>query len=392
MNLEKVVFGFFVVLAATLNFGFFIGDIDDPNVHNPYELFAAVVVNLIATVLKFGDRTQIGAVHLATSLVADLQLIAASARVRLRGVRLVGGDDRRPGRRASSPCPAARCWPTSCRWCCSSSRRCRSTAADRRPSWATRSWRSGAHVRRRRTSGAARRASLRVAAASAAQASATIFLILRRMRAPLIVLIVIFAVSVLGLTLIPGEDAEGRPCEMGFFDAFYVMSYTATTIGFGEIPYPFTYNQRMWVTISIYLTVIGWAYAIGSLLALLQDRAFRQALALQHFTRKVARLRRAVRAGRRLRARGGAARALDRRAGPPVRRPGRSAERIDGLELDALPRRRARPGRRRPGPRPPRRRGARPPVPARRSSRSPTTTRRTSPSSWRRRCCAPTSR
>jgi hypothetical protein len=66
------------VLAATLNFGFFIGDIDDPALHNPFELFAAVVVNLIATVLKFGDRTQIGAVHLATSLVADLQLIAAS--------------------------------------------------------------------------------------------------------------------------------------------------------------------------------------------------------------------------------------------------------------------------------------------------------------------------
>jgi hypothetical protein len=76
--MEKVVFGFFVLLAATLNFGFFIGDIDDPTLHNEYELFAAVVVNLIATVLKFGDRTQIGAVHLATSLVADLQLIAAT--------------------------------------------------------------------------------------------------------------------------------------------------------------------------------------------------------------------------------------------------------------------------------------------------------------------------
>ena len=78
MNLEKVVFGFFVLLAATLNFGFFIGDIDNPELHNRYELFAAVVVNLIATVLKFGDRTQIGAVHLATSLVADLQLIGAA--------------------------------------------------------------------------------------------------------------------------------------------------------------------------------------------------------------------------------------------------------------------------------------------------------------------------
>lgn len=78
MNLEKVIFGFFVLLAATLNFGFFIGDIADPVVHNIYELFAALAVSLIATVLKFGDRTQIGAVHLATSLVADLQLIAAS--------------------------------------------------------------------------------------------------------------------------------------------------------------------------------------------------------------------------------------------------------------------------------------------------------------------------
>ena len=78
MNLEKVIFGFFIVLALTLNFGFFIGEIDNPNHHPVYELFAVIVVNLIATVLKFGDRTQIGAVLLATSLVADLQLIAAA--------------------------------------------------------------------------------------------------------------------------------------------------------------------------------------------------------------------------------------------------------------------------------------------------------------------------
>jgi voltage-gated potassium channel len=130
----------------------------------------------------------------------------------------------------------------------------------------------------------------RVPLASSRQASATIFLVMRRMRAPLIILIAIFAISTVGLTLIPGQDLEGRPWRMGFFDAFYVMSYTASTIGFGEIPYPFTYNQRMWVTISIFLTVVGWAYAIGSLLALVQERSFRQALALQHFTRKVQRL------------------------------------------------------------------------------------------------------
>lgn len=78
MNLEKVVFGFFIVMAMTLNFGFFIGEIDNPLHHHVYELYAAIVVNLIATVLKFGDRTQIGAIHLATSLVADLQLITAA--------------------------------------------------------------------------------------------------------------------------------------------------------------------------------------------------------------------------------------------------------------------------------------------------------------------------
>ena len=78
MNFEKVVFGFFILLAATLNFGFFIGDPANPDLHEIYELFAAVVVSLIATMLKFGDRTQTGAVHLATSLVADLQLLAAA--------------------------------------------------------------------------------------------------------------------------------------------------------------------------------------------------------------------------------------------------------------------------------------------------------------------------
>lgn len=77
MNFEKVVFGFFITLAATLNFGFCVGRIDDPSLHNGVELVAALVVSVIATILKFGDRTQLGAVHLATSLVADLQLIAA---------------------------------------------------------------------------------------------------------------------------------------------------------------------------------------------------------------------------------------------------------------------------------------------------------------------------
>ena len=78
MNLEKVVFGFFVLLAATLNLEFVYGDVANPDLHNAWELFAATVVCLIAVVLKFGDRTHVGAMHLASSLVALLQLLAAA--------------------------------------------------------------------------------------------------------------------------------------------------------------------------------------------------------------------------------------------------------------------------------------------------------------------------
>lgn len=78
MNLEKVIFGFFIIFACTLNFGFYLGEIDRPEFHHPMELMATVFVNLVATVLKFGDRTQLGTTHLATSLVAVFQLLAAS--------------------------------------------------------------------------------------------------------------------------------------------------------------------------------------------------------------------------------------------------------------------------------------------------------------------------
>ena len=71
-------FAFFIVLALTLNFGFFIGDIDNPAHHDGLELAAALAVSVIATLMKFGDRSQMGAVLLATSLVADLQLAIAA--------------------------------------------------------------------------------------------------------------------------------------------------------------------------------------------------------------------------------------------------------------------------------------------------------------------------
>jgi putative Ca2+/H+ antiporter (TMEM165/GDT1 family) len=78
MNFDKVIFGFFIVLALTLNFGFFLGEFDNPEHHQPYEFFAVIVVNFIATLLKLGDRSQIGAILLASSLVADLQLVTAA--------------------------------------------------------------------------------------------------------------------------------------------------------------------------------------------------------------------------------------------------------------------------------------------------------------------------
>jgi Ca2+/H+ antiporter, TMEM165/GDT1 family len=78
MSIEKVTFGFVIVLACTLNFGFFVGDISRPELHHPAALAAAVIVNLLATAMKLGDRTQMGATHLATSVVASLQLVAAS--------------------------------------------------------------------------------------------------------------------------------------------------------------------------------------------------------------------------------------------------------------------------------------------------------------------------
>ncbi|HAY11451.1 MAG TPA: potassium channel protein, partial [Thauera sp.] len=117
------------------------------------------------------------------------------------------------------------------------------------------------------------------------------FMIMRRLRAPLILLIVIVSISVLGLTLTPGVDDEGRTHYLSFFHAFYFISYTATTIGFGEIPYAFSDQQRLWVLFCIYMSVIGWAYTLGSVFNLLSDRSLRQAISMQRFVRAVRRLR-----------------------------------------------------------------------------------------------------
>ena len=103
------------------------------------------------------------------------------------------------------------------------------------------------------------------------------------MRTPLIILIVIFSVSVVGLTLIPGHDPDGQPARMTFFDAFYFMSYTATTIGFGELP---TVHRRPADVGDVQdlpdRDRLGLRDRLSA--ALMQDRSFRRALALQQFT------------------------------------------------------------------------------------------------------------
>lgn len=114
-----------------------------------------------------------------------------------------------------------------------------------------------------------------------------IFLFLRRMRAPLLTLIFSYTVSITGLVLIPGVDAQGQVWHYDFFHAFYFVSFMGTTIGFGEVPYEMVPAQRMWVAFSIYLTVISWLFALGKIFALVQDQAFARAITEARFIRAV---------------------------------------------------------------------------------------------------------
>lgn len=117
-----------------------------------------------------------------------------------------------------------------------------------------------------------------------------IFVLLRRLHSPLIVLLSVYALSILGFVLIPGMDDQGRPWRMDFFHAFYFVSFMGTTIGFGEIPYPFTEAQRMWAVVSIYATVVAWLYAIGAMFSALQNKAFQELLTVNAFRRRIRRL------------------------------------------------------------------------------------------------------
>jgi len=112
-------------------------------------------------------------------------------------------------------------------------------------------------------------------------------LILRQMRAPLIVVVAVFSIATLGMVLIPGVDDQGNVWRMDFFHALYFVSFTATTIGFGEIPYPLTDAQRLWALITIFFSVVGWFYAISKIISLVQTPIFKKAVIHSNFKRSL---------------------------------------------------------------------------------------------------------
>lgn len=116
------------------------------------------------------------------------------------------------------------------------------------------------------------------------------FIVLRFMRRPILVLVTVYAASMVGWVLIPGADPENPSEPLSFFHAFYFLTYTATTTGFGEIPHAFTETQRLWSMISLYAGVVAWLYAIGAIIQLIQNPHFKQAIAEVRFARSVARI------------------------------------------------------------------------------------------------------
>ncbi|MFK5948357.1 MAG: NAD-binding protein [Methylococcales bacterium] len=116
------------------------------------------------------------------------------------------------------------------------------------------------------------------------------FIVMREMRGPLIALLTVYSVSILGMVFIPGIEINGKVEYMSIFHAFYFMTYTATTTGFGEIPFPFSDAQRFWAILCLYISVITWFYAIGSIIRLFQNPFLLTALSEWRFSRGVQRI------------------------------------------------------------------------------------------------------
>ncbi len=114
-----------------------------------------------------------------------------------------------------------------------------------------------------------------------------LWLTMRRMRLPLITILIIYFVSVFAMVLVPGTDRAGQVAHLSFLDAAYFVTIMATTIGFGEVPFDFNPAQRMLVITLILPNVIAWLYSIGAILGLFLDPEFRQLVRRGQFNRKV---------------------------------------------------------------------------------------------------------
>ncbi|KAF3984470.1 MAG: potassium transporter [Methylococcales symbiont of Hymedesmia sp. n. MRB-2018] len=126
--------------------------------------------------------------------------------------------------------------------------------------------------------------------AASVDLSRVIFIVMREMRGPLIALICVYSISILGMVFIPGIELNGEKQYLSIFYAFYFMTYTATTTGFGEIPMEFSNAQRFWAIICLYLSVITWLYAISTIVVLLQNPFLRSAVSEWQFSRGVQRI------------------------------------------------------------------------------------------------------
>lgn len=117
-----------------------------------------------------------------------------------------------------------------------------------------------------------------------------IWLILRRMRLPLILLLLVYSLSVIGMTLLPGQTPTGEPYHMNFLEAAYFIAFMATTIGFGEIPYTFTGAQRLFTYLIIFPNVATWLYSVGAIIGLFLEPKFQEVLRHNRFRNRVRRL------------------------------------------------------------------------------------------------------
>ena len=117
--------------------------------------------------------------------------------------------------------------------------------------------------------------------------SRVVFIVMREMRRPIMTVIAVYSISVLVMVFIPGPVVNGKTEYMSIFHAFYFMTYTATTTGFGEIPFEFSNAQRLWAIFCLYFSVIAWFYAIGSIIQLLKNPFFVRAVNEAMFSRDV---------------------------------------------------------------------------------------------------------